>query len=309
MPVQSADQTQLFSGHGAGTLRLVVFLALASALMASDSRFGLLQKVRAQGAALTGPLFWLATAPKRIGESAWHYFGDRQALLEENRVMREQLLLDQANLGRLATLVRENESLRALLGARQRLGLSVKLAELVDVDLDPFRHRLMINLGESAGIRAGQAVLDSRGLVGQILNVSEHQSTVILLTDPSHAVPVRVERTGLRAIAYGTGSSDRLLLSHVPFSANLQVGDRLVSSGLGGRFPAGLPVAIITEVRGDRSATFANADAHPVAEVEQVQQLLVLNQELTAISADSIESDPDFVGPPQGLSFPPSEQP
>ncbi|AVP98135.1 rod shape-determining protein MreC [Ahniella affigens] len=309
MPVQSADQTHLFSGHGAGTLRLVVLLAVASALMASDARFGLLQAVRAKGAAITGPIYWLATTPKRLGESAWRYFGDRQTLLDENRSMREQLLLDQANLGRLATLVRENESLRGLLGARARLGLSVKLAELVDVDLDPFRHRLMIDLGQSSGIRPGQAVLDSRGLVGQTLEVSEHQSTVILLTDPSHAVPVRVERTGLRAIAYGTGSSDRLVLSHVPFSANLQVGDRLVSSGLGGRFPAGLPVAVITEVRGDRSATFANADAHPVAEIEQVQQLLVLDQELSAISVDSIESDPDFVGPPQGLSFPNTEQP
>lgn len=304
MPVHSADQTQLFTGHGTGTLRLVVFLALASALMASDARFGLLQSVRQHAATLTAPLYWLAAAPKRLGQTTWSYFQERQDLLAENQQMREQLLLSQAKLLRFDDLMRENESLRELIDARRRLGLPAQLVDLIDVDLDPFRQRLIINRGSKSRIKVGQPVINSRGLVGQILEVSDHRATIILLTDPSHAVPVRVERTGLRAIAYGTGASDRLLLSHVPFSANLQVGDRLISSGLGGRFPAGLPVAVITEVRGDRSATFANADAHPVADVEGTQQLLVLLEEPSAISSDSVESDPEFVGPPQGLQFP-----
>ncbi|MBK8284019.1 MAG: rod shape-determining protein MreC [Ahniella sp.] len=309
MPVQSADQTQLFSGHGTGTLRLVVFLAIAAALMASDARFGLLGTARHYGAELTRPVYWLASAPKRLGQATVDYAEDRATLLNENRSLREQILLSEAKVARFDTLVSENESLRTLLDARQRLGLKAQLVEIIDIDLDPFRQRLVVNRGTNAGISAGQAVLDGRGLIGQIVDASEHSATVILLTDPGHAVPVRVERTGLRSIAYGTGAADRLLLSHVPFSANLQPGDRLLSSGLGGRFPAGLPVAVITDVKGDRSATFAVAEAKPVAGIEQVKQLLVLEEELSAISADSVESAPDFVGPPQGLAFPPAQSP
>jgi len=304
MPVQSSDQTQLFTGHGTGTLRLVVFLALAAALMASDTRFGLLSGVRHHAAVLTGPIYWLAGAPKRITQSIVDYVDDRATLLGDNRALREQILLTEAKLARFDKLVSENESLRGLLDARQRVGLKAQLVDIVDIDLDPFRQRLLVNRGRTDGVVEGQAVLDGRGLIGQIVDAADHQATVILLTDPAHAVPVRVERTGLRTTAYGTGAADRLLLSHVPFSANLQAGDRLVSSGLGGRFPAGLPVAIITEVKGDRSATFAVAEARPVAAVEQAQQLLVLEEELTALSSDSIEADPEFIGPPQGLGFP-----
>lgn len=309
MPVQSADQTQLFTGHGTGTLRLVVFLALAAALMATDARFGLLDGVRRHASVLAQPIHWLAGAPKRLGQSVWAYVEDRGVLLEENRTLREHMLLTEAKLARFDTLVQENESLRALLDARQRIALKAQLVEIVDIDLDPFRQRLLVDRGSTAGLSAGQAVLDGRGLIGQVMTTTDSRATVILLTDPGHAVPVRVERTGLRSIAYGTGSGDRLILSHVPFSANLQAGDRLVTSGIGGRFPAGLPVAVITEVKGDRSATFAVATARPVAEVEKARQLLVLEQELTAISPDTAESDPEFVGPPQGLAFPPEASP
>ena len=239
MPVYSAEGAPLFSEGSGGSLRLLVWLALAAALMAIDLRTGLLRQVRVAANALVAPIQTVATAPLHAARAMREATAQRAGLVAENADLREQLLFAQARLDRLAIVQEQNNRLRALLDARQKLGLRAQLAELIDVDLDPYRHRILINQGERHGVFVGQAVIDANGLVGQVLDVEDARATVILLSDPSHAVPVRVQRTGLRVIAYGSGDPGRIELPHVPFSADIKVGDLLVTSGIGGRFPPG----------------------------------------------------------------------
>lgn len=300
MPVYSAEGAPLFSEGSGGSLRLLVWLAMASALMAIDLRTGLLHQVRTAANALVVPIQTVATAPLHAARAVREATAQRAGLVDENADLREQLLFAQAKLDRLAIVQEQNNRLRALLDARQKLGLQAQLAELIDVDLDPYRHRILINQGENHGVFVGEAVIDAQGLVGQVLEVESDRATVILLSDPSHAVPVRVQRTGLRVIAYGSGDPARIELPHVPFSADLKAGDLLVTSGIGGRFPPGLPVATVYEVQTDDSATFAVAQARPLAGISSATEFLLVRDEtlaLTPLPPPAVE----FVGPPEGL--------
>lgn len=295
MAVRNSDNPALFSYSSSGTVRLIGFLAIAAVMMAVDHRTRVLAGIQRQIASLAAPAYWLATAPIRLGRGARDAAAERSGLVSENAELREQLLLAQAGLAQVDSLEEENSSLRALLDARKRLKLHVQLAELVEVDLDPYRHRLLIDQGSNQGVREGQAVIDAHGLIGQVLDPLANRSQVILITDPGHAIPVRVARNGLRAIAYGTGEIDRLELPHIPFSADIVAGDQLLTSGLGGRFPSGIPVAVINHVRGDDSATFAVAEATPVAGLTRGNHVLLLS----TLASDSTQAASmlDFVGP------------
>jgi rod shape-determining protein MreC len=300
MPVYSAEGAPLFSEGSGGSLRLLVWLALASALMAIDLRTGLLRQVRIAANALVAPIQTVATAPLHAARAVRDATAQRAGLVDENADLREQLLFAQARLDRLAIVQEQNNRLRSLLDARQKLGLQAQLAELIDVDLDPYRHRILINQGKDHGVFVGEAVIDAQGLVGQVLDVEADRATVILLSDPSHAVPVRVQRTGLRVIAYGSGATDRIELPHVPFSADLKAGDLLVTSGIGGRFPPGLPVATVYDVQTDDSATFAVAQARPLAGIASATELLLVRDETLALTPLPPPAA-EFVGPPEGL--------
>ncbi|HWT17076.1 MAG TPA: rod shape-determining protein MreC [Patescibacteria group bacterium] len=307
MPVYSAEGAPLFSEGSGGSLRLLAYLAIAAALMAVDVRTGLLRDVRAAASAVIAPLQTVATAPLRVAKAAREATAQRAGLVSENADLRKQLLFAQAKIDRLAIVQEQNNRLRALLDARQKLGLKAQLAELVDVDLDPYRHRILINQGSAHGVFVGEAVIDADGLVGQVLSVEGERATIILLSDPSHAVPVRVQRTGLRVIAYGSGDLTRIELPHVPFSADIKAGDLLVTSGIGGRFPPGLPVAIVYEVETDNSATFAVAQARPLAGIASATELLLVSDETLALSPLPMPES-EFVGPPEGLrTAPPGE--
>lgn len=301
MPVYSAEGAPLFSEGSGGSLRLLAYLAIASALMATDLRTGLLRGARAMAGTLVAPLHAVATAPLHAARFAREATAQRANLVDENAKLRQQLLFAQARLDRLTIVQEQNSRLRALLDARQKLGLKVQLAELIDVDLDPYRHRILINQGASHGVFVGEAVIDSQGLIGQVLELENEHATVILLSDPSHAVPVRVQRTGLRVIAYGTGEQTRIELPHVPFSADIKVGDLLVTSGIGGRFPPGLPVASVYEVLSDDSATFAVAQARPLAGIGHATELLLVSDEALALPP-IVDAEPELVGPPAGLA-------
>ncbi len=296
MAVRNTDNQARFSESSSGTLGLIGYLAIAAALMAVDHRSQVLTVIQRQIAGLASPAYWLATAPVRLARGARDAAADRSSLIHENAALRQQLLLAQAGLAQIDSMEEENNSLRALLGARARLSLHVQLAELIEVDLDPYRHRLLIDQGSAQGVQQGQAVIDAHGLVGQVLEPMIDSAQVILITDPGHAIPVRVARNGLRAIVYGTGEIDRLELPHIPFSADIVAGDQLLTSGFGGRFPGGIPVAVVKSVRGDDSATFAIAEATPLAGLTRGNQVLLLS----TLSAQSTpgEADIDFIGPP-----------
>lgn len=302
MPIYSAEGAPLFSEGSGGSVRLLVYLALAAALMATDHRTGLLVETRAFANRAVAPLQWLATAPLHGARAVRDATAERSGLVRENGELREQLLYAQAKLNRLEIVQEQNNRLRALLDARHKLGITAQLAEMIDVDLDPYRHRILINQGTETGVSVGEAVIDAQGLVGQVLSVEATRATVILLSDPGHAVPVRVQRTGLRVIAYGTGDPKRIELPHVPFSADIRAGDLLVTSGIGGRFPPGLPVATVDEVQADASATFAVAEASPMADITAATDFLLVRDEMLALSPLVVsEQDPAFVGPPEGL--------
>jgi len=291
MALRNNDNPALFSEHSSGTLRLISYLTIAAALMAVDYRSQALSAIQRQIAGLAAPAYWLATAPIRIGRSARDAAAERSGLVRENAQLRQQLLLAQAGLAQIDSMHEENARLRDLLEARQRLNLHAQLAELVEVDLDPYRHRLLIDQGSLQGVHEGQAVIDAHGLVGQVLEPQADRSQVIMITDPGHAIPVRVARNGLRAIAYGTGEVDRIELPHIPFGADIVAGDQLLTSGLGGRFPGGIPVAVVKSVGYDDTATFAVAEAVPLAALTRGNQVLLLSYSVDA-------PDTEFVGPP-----------
>jgi len=210
-------------------------------------------------------------------------------------------LLAQARLNRLDALVAQNARLKDLLDAQNNLGLSVQLAHLVDVDLDPFRPRVVLNAGSNQGITVGQPVIDAHGVMGQIVEVLANTSVAMLITDPTHAIPVVIERSGLRTIAYGTGAIDRLDLPNIPISADVQVGDRLVTSGLGGRFPAGFPVGEILKIGTDATGMFTAAQARPAAALDRSGDVLLLRDQPQPYGAPAPVEEG---GPPRDLAAP-----
>lgn len=257
-------------------LRLLAYLLLATALMLLDFRGGWLRAMRAQAEALVQPLWWLAGQPARLGSSLRENAVTRSQLAADNARLREALLLTAARNARLRTAAVENTRLRGLLDSAARERLDVQLAGVLDVDLDPTRQRLLLDAGSSSGVRPGQPVIDAGGLMGQVIATTPTTATVLLLTDPDHAVPVMVARSGVRLMVYGTGRSDVLQLADVPLSADVRPGDELLTSGLGGRFPPGFAVGRIERLRADDSRAFLEADVTPAAQLDRGRDVLLL---------------------------------
>ena len=273
------------SSDVAGTLRLLAYLALSATLIVLDHRGDWLAQLRGQASVAMQPVWWLAGLPSRLGESVRDDAATRARLSEENRLLRNELLLGAARQARLEVEAQENARLRGLLGAAERGGQDVQLAPILDVDLDPTRQRLMLNAGTRSGVRRGQAVIDAGGLVGQVIEATPTTAVVLLLTDPDHAVPVAVARTGVRLIVYGTGRSDRLELRNVPLSSDVSAGDVLITSGLGGRFPPGFPVGTIAALRPDDSRAFLVGDVDAAAQLDRGRDVLLLRDRPGAPSA------------------------
>lgn len=273
-----ASPTPPRTGDVAGTLRLLTYLALAVALLVLDHRGGWLTRIRAQANVAVQPLWWLAGLPARLGDSVRDDAVTRSMLAADNRRLRNALLVSGARQARLQVAAAENARLRGLLGAAERGGLDVQLAPILDIDLDPTRQRLILDAGSRDGVRLGQSVIDAGGLVGQIIEVTPTTATVLLLTDPDHAVPVLVGRNGVRLVAYGQGRSDQLALPNIPLSADVKVGDAIITSGLGGRFPPGFPVGSVAALRPDDSRAFLVAELEPAARLDRGRDVLLLQQ-------------------------------
>jgi rod shape-determining protein MreC len=263
-------------GEVASTLRLLAYLALTVSLIFLDHRGGWLSQLRAQADMVTQPLWWLAGLPGRLGTRMQDDAVTRGRLVAENRQLRNQLLVANARLTRLQTATIDNAQLRALLGVKTSRGLDVQLAPILNIDLDPSRQRLVLDAGSRDGVRIGQAVIDAGGLMGQIIQTTPSHSIALLLTDPDHAVPVVVARNGVRLIAYGRGRSDRLELTDVPLNSGVKVGDTIVTSGLGGHFPAGFPVGTIVALRPDDNHAFLIGDLKPAAQLDRGRDVLLL---------------------------------
>ncbi|HSR65986.1 MAG TPA: rod shape-determining protein MreC [Xanthomonadaceae bacterium] len=273
-------------GDVAGTLRLLAYLALAITLAVLDHRGGWLAQLRARGETLAQPVWWLAGLPGRMGDDLRDTATTRDQLARDNKTLRNALMISGARLARLQAAAAENARLRGLLAAAQRGGLDVQLAPILDVDLDPTRQRLVLDAGRRDGIEMGQSVIDAGGLLGQVVALTPQTATVLLLTDPDHAVPVVVARNGVRLVAYGQGRSDQLRLPNIPISSDVKVGDAVVTSGLGGRFPAGFPVGTITALQPDESRAFLVGDVKPAAQLDRGRDVLLLRKEAEAAAQE-----------------------
>lgn len=297
----------LFSEGAASTLRLILYLAAAIALMVVDRRGDYLGRLR-QGAGLVAePIYRLVAMPSEFARGAREAVADRSALSEQNAQLSRQLMLAQTQLRRVAAVQEQNQRLQELLAVQKSLGLSVQLAKVINVDFGAYnRHFLMLDVGSENGVGVGQAVIDAHGVMGQVTEVLPHSCTVMLITSAAHAIPVRVERTGVRTIARGGGTLDTLELPMIPVSADVKVGDKLVTSGLGGRFPADFPVGVIRAISNDATGMFAAAKATPDALLDRSSEVLVLHELADPVGPPKPELQ---TGPPASLAGDPDVPP
>ena len=277
-------------GEVTGTLRLLAYLALSCALLVSDHQGGWLSQFRQQASIAMQPLWWLAGLPSRVGASMRNDAATRTRMAADNRRLRNELLVLNAGQARLRVEAVENARLRALLGAVEQGSLDVQLAPILNVDQDPTRQRLLLDAGSRNGVRVGQSVIDAGGLLGQVIAVTPMTATVLLVTDLEHAVPVIIARNGVRLVVYGSGRPDHLSLRNVPLSADVEVGDVLVTSGLGGRFPPGFPVGTITGLEPDDSRAFLVGDLRPAAQLDRGRDVLLLRDVVVPVTTADLEA-------------------
>jgi rod shape-determining protein MreC len=257
-------------------LRLLVFAALAVSLMALDHQGQHLRQIRSALSILTYPLVTIAAIPARVGGWMSDTLTSEEQLRERYTTLQEQHRILQAKLLQFEALEAENRRLRSLLGSATRVADRAVVAELVEVSAEPFTRTIVIDKGTQDHVFLGQPVLDAYGVVGQVTEVNPGLSRVTLITDPGHAIPVQVERTGLRTILYGTGDDDEVDLPFLTASAKIKQGDLLITSGMGGRFPPRYPVARIGEVVNDPNEAFLRIKATPTARLRHHKEVLLV---------------------------------
>ncbi|MBI3344709.1 MAG: rod shape-determining protein MreC [Gammaproteobacteria bacterium] len=275
-PLFQRHMKPLFVYGPATGLRLFILCAASIILMTLDHRLHLLGEVRAGLSLAVYPLQYIVDLTARAGNWAGENLSSRNALLDQNTGLREQNLLLKGRLQKFAALETENKRLRDLLQSSLQIRERLLVAELLQVDMDPFRHQILLNKGSRDGVKAGQPLLDADGVMGQVLHAGPLTSTAVLITDPSHALPVQINRNGLRALAVGTGSFNRLDIPYITKNADVRVGDLLVTSGLGGRFPPSYPVATIVAVENQPGLSFARVSAVPAAHIERSREVLLV---------------------------------
>ena len=251
-------------------------MILSIVLMVMDHRYNHLESLRSTLSVALYPIQYLASLPVILGDQASEAMKSRSELAAERQQLHAENLLLRARMQKFSALEAENMRLRALLDSSFKVGDRVLIAELINVDQDPFRQQVLIDKGSSSGVFKGQPVLDAHAVVGQVTHVNPLTATVLLITDASHALPVQVNRNGLRTIALGTGLINQLELPHLPNNADIKPGDLLTTSGLGGRFPPGYPVAEVTEVRREPGQPFASVTARTRAHLDRVRELLLV---------------------------------
>ncbi len=256
--------------------RLLVFAVLAVLLMILDHQGQHLRQIRSALSVLTYPLVTIAAIPARVGGWMSDALTSEEQLRERHTALEEQHWLLQAKLQQFEALEAENRRLRSLLGSATRVADRAVVAELVEVSTEPFTRTIVIDKGARENVFLGQPVLDAYGVVGQVTEVSPHISRVTLITDPGHAIPVQVKRSGLRTILYGTGADDTVDLPFLTSSAKIKQGDLLTTSGMGGRFPPRYPVARISEVINDPNEAFLKIKAMPLARLSHHKEVLLV---------------------------------
>jgi len=268
---------KFFNRGPSPVVRLVFFSLLSLLLLFIDSRHQYLESTRSVLSTLIYPLQRLTAVPSMLWREADEFFTTQTHLARDNAQLRAQHATDAARALQLQGLIAENARLRSMLEMRERLDLPLQPAEVLYTERDPSRHKLLVRAGAQANVAAGQAVLDDNGVVGQVTRVLPLLSEVTLITDKDHEVPVQVLRNGLRMILFGSGNANELELRYTPVTADIQEGDTLISSGIDGTYPPGLPVAKVTRVERDPAYPFARVQCVPVTGVNNQHWLFILS--------------------------------
>lgn len=257
----------------------MIAVVASIALMSVDHRASHLESMRSLLSTVLYPLQLAIHVPIRAGEWLSEQISTRSTILAENARLREERLRVRTRIEKLEALEAENQRLRNLLGSSRKFDERVLVAELISVDMDPFSRRIVVNKGARDGVSPGQALIGSNGVMGQIIHAGPFTSNALLITDPSHALPVQIRRNGLRAVALGTGPVNLLKLSHVPNSADVQINDQIVTSGLGNRFLSGYPVGKVVEIKRDPGRQFAEVYVEPSAMLERTREVLLVRSD------------------------------
>jgi len=277
----------------------MMYILVAIVLMSLDQRGHYVPKVRGAMELAFEPVFRLVGWPSQAIQSIGVHSRARGELIAENRQLQVQLLKTAGSTQTQAALVQENQRLRNLLNASSGRAYDFTFSEMIRVDLDPFSHIIWIDHGADKGVVSGQAVIDGLGIVGQVENVLRHSSTVRLISDPDHALPVQINRTGLRSVAFGTGGTDHLIMPNVPLQADIAPGDRVVTSGLGDRFPAGFPVGEVERVQRDGGETFASVYLRPFAALDRGREVLLVKPVVAEPRAEEPGADKPGAAEPE----------
>ena len=274
------EQTPSFRFFNRGpspAVRLVFFSLLSLLLLFVDARYRYLESARSALSILTYPLQRVVATPGALWQQADFFLTTQSSLLRDNAQMRQQHTVDAVQLQQVQVLQAENQHLRELLAVQQRAAYPTQLAEIVYVERDIFKRKLFLDKGAQVNVQAGQVVMDDIGVVGQITRVYPWLSEVTLITDKDHSVPVQALRNGLRTVVFGSGDTGDLTLRYMPNSADIKEGDILVTSGIDGTYPPGLPVAKVGHIERDPAYPFARIQCSPVAGVDRQRQLLILS--------------------------------
>ncbi len=282
MTSHDSDPRPLLLGGPALGLRLIVLAAMAAGLMVADHRQHHLAVIRDGVATLAYPIQWAVQTPVQAWASLRESFATKTRIEAANVKLAADNLVLRLKLLRFESLEQENRRLRAVRESSARVVQRSLVAEIVRVDLDPFRQRVLVNKGGRADVFRGQAAIDANGIFGQVTRVGPYSAEIILISDPEHAIPVQVNRTGARSIALGTGRSGLLSLPYLPQNTDVIVGDLLVSSGLGGVYPPGYPVGKVSAVTRDSGQPLLEVEAEPLAGLDRDPEILLVwfNNEL-----------------------------
>jgi rod shape-determining protein MreC len=269
-----------FNRGPAPLVRLVFFASLSLAMLVLDARFRYAETLRTAVASAAWPLQVAATAPAQFWDGVSGYFASQAQLRDENTVLRDKLVAQAQESQRLAAAAAEAAQLRSLVGAAERLKYRTTPAEILYSGRDPFAKKIIVDKGMQHGVVAGQPVVDEAGVMGQVTRAHSMVSEVTLLVDKDQAIPVQLVRNGLRAIAFGGGISGLLELRFMASNADIQNGDKLVTSGIDGTYPPGLPVATVSRIERDAAQSFARIICEPAAAVDRQRFVLVLANEV-----------------------------
>ncbi len=266
-----------FFKHGPGSLARLLFFALLSILlMVEDTRLNYFPEIRQTAAVIIYPLQRIAHVPANVYNSLKEFLASFH-LIEENAFLKQRHLVDRKQILQLQALEAENSHLRQLLGAVQRIKTKAIIAEILYFPRDPFNHKATLNKGSQHDIQPGQIVVDDKGVIGQITQTYFWSSELTLITDNGHAVPTQTVRNGLRSIVTGTGKNGELDVRYLSINSDIQLNDLLVTSGIDGVYPPGLPVAEVSMVERNPANPFAKITSQPIAGVDQNRQVLILS--------------------------------